>query len=62
MNLAIQMRRNRGRFLLIGRSASPTGLLIFRGMGLLNIYSWPRFAVDKDKVAAGVNPAARPRE
>jgi hypothetical protein len=58
MNLAIQMRRNRGRFLLIGRSASPTGLLIFRGIGLLECLLPVTHGVDEDKVAAGVNPAA----
>jgi hypothetical protein len=45
----------------IGRSASPTGLLIFPGLDLLNSYSWRCLAVMENKVAAEVNSAAMRR-
>ena len=49
------------RFPLIGRSASPTGLLTFRSIGLNKSLLPEMQAVLKDKVAAEMNSAAMQR-
>jgi hypothetical protein len=46
----------------IDRPAAPACLLIFRGIGFSEFLLLTTHGVRKDKVAAGINPAAMPRQ